>query len=226
MPPRTHDVRCPKCGETYRAELVDAIDATLEPALKAELLSSRLFERACPACGARWHAARPLLYHDRAKLLLLWLHPGETTDQARSRLGPALEGMIEPDLRPAYTMRLVRSPLDLIEKVFIFDAALSDMIIEVLKVTAAGLAPAAQGAELRFSPTHEGQLIGRELPFAVVRPGEKVGRMSVPGAHYERVAERFPGIMIAFEAAKGGPIMVDQAFALEIIKSAAGAQGP
>lgn len=223
---RTADVRCPGCGETHPAQIAGSINVSLEPALKAELLSSRIFQRACPSCGKRWHASQPLLYHDMANLLLLWLYPGELTDEARGRLTSTLEGAVDADLRAAYTMRLVTNPLDLIEKVLIFGAGLSDMTVEVLKIMAEGLAPAARGATLRFSPPQESNFVGKDLPFAVVRPGEKVSMLSVPWAHYQMVTERYPGLTVAAEAAKGDLISVDQGFALGQIRPAARAKGP
>jgi hypothetical protein len=211
-------VRCPQCGQTQSANVHDAIDAVLDPALKADLLSSRLFQHTCAACGGRWHAARTLLYGDPVKLLLIWLHPGETDDEARRRLTEAIDDKVGLGVREACTLRLVKTPPDLIEKVLIFDAGLSDMIIEMVKLTVAGLAPAAQGAQLRFSPSQPGLLEGQKLPFAVLRPGEKVGTMNVPWAHYEMVINRFPGLLVSAEAAKGRLITVDETFALDAFK--------
>ncbi len=224
-PTRTQAARCPRCGETHPVEVRDAIDVAREPALKAELLSSRLFAHACPACGARWHAARTLLYQDAGRGLFIWLFPGEATEEARARLRSALDGAVGAEARAASTLRLVSDPRDLIEKVLIFDAGLSDMIVELLKVFAAGLAPGAPGATLRFSPTHGGDLVGHELPFALVGPGDQIARLSVPWAQYAMVAERYPGTMVAAEAARGELVTVDQAFALDAIKAAA-AGGP
>jgi hypothetical protein len=161
-----------------------------------------------------------------AKLLLLWLYPGDNPDEAKDKFNVDAEALAPPDLRGAYTMRFVRTPPDLIEKVLIFDAGLSDMVIEVLKVMAAGLVPAARGAEIRFSPTQERSLAGQPLPFAVLKPGEKPGMMTLPWAHYQMVTGRFPGLLIEAEATKGKLVVVDQAFALETIKPAAGIAKP
>jgi hypothetical protein len=215
---RLQEVRCPQCGQTQGANVHDAIDAVLDPALKADLLSSRIFQHTCAACGGRWHAARTLLYGDPVKLLLIWLHPGENTDETRRRLTAAVDDKIGVGVREACTLRLVSSPPDLIEKVLIFDAGLSDLLVEMVKLTVAGLTPAAQGAQLRFSPPQAGVLVGQELPFAVIRPGEKVGTMHVPWAHYEMVTNRFPGLLVAAEAAKGQLVTVDEGFALDAFK--------
>lgn len=212
------EVRCPRCGETHRAAVHDTLDVARHPALKGELLSSRLFQHACPSCGGTWHASRTLLYQDLSQELLLWLYPGEKTDEARRRLTSALDAAVGAQRRAACTMRLVGNPHDLIEKVLIFDAGLSDMMIELLKVTVSGLAPAAHGADLRFSPTQPRLLAGAALPFAILRPGEKVARMDVPWAHYEMVSARFPGLLIAAESSKGSLLTVDQAFALDALR--------
>lgn len=217
-PSRLQEVRCPRCGQTHGATVHDAIDAVLDPALKADLLSTRLFQHACPACGERWHAARTLLYGDPVKGLLIWLYPGAADDEARRRLTAAVDEKVGPGVRETCTLRLVASPPDLIEKVMIFDAGLHDMVVELIKLTVAGLAPAAQGARLRFSPPAAGSLVGQDLPFAIIKPGEKVATMLVPWAHHEMVVERFPGLLVAAETSKGSLVTVDESFALDAFR--------
>ena len=224
--PRNQPLRCPRCGEAHEAVVHDVVDAAAEPALKAELLSTRLFQHACPACGERWHAARTLLYRDTARGLLCWLYTGDATDEARRRLSAALDAAVGPGARASSTLRLVGDPRDLIEKVLVFAAGLSDMIVEVVKVFAAGLAPAARGAKLRFSPPRSGDLVGQDLPFAVIKPGEKVERMGVPWAHYVMATERFPGLMVAAAATRGELITIDEAFALDTIRAGGSSKGP
>lgn len=226
-PSRTQEVRCPKCGQTHSAEVHDLINVAQAPALKAELLSTRLFQRACPSCGARWHASQTLLYHDVMQGFLIWLYPGEKTDEVRDRLTVALERVVGADTLAVSTARLVGSPHDLIEKVLIFDAGLSDMLVEIVKVMASSLVPAARGAKLRFSPKQEGLFIGKDLPFAAVRPGEqKVETLIMPWAQYAMITERFPGMMIAAAAAKGKLVAVDEAFAVDAIKAISPAKKP
>jgi predicted RNA-binding Zn-ribbon protein involved in translation (DUF1610 family) len=218
--PRTQQVRCPHCGQTHAARVHDTIDAVREPELKAELLSTRLFQHACPSCGRGWHGARTLAYHDVSKGLLIWLYPGETTGDVRRRLRAASEGIVEGGGAPSYAMRLVSSPHDLVEKILIAEAGLSDVMVEVLKVFAAGLVPGVGDATLRLSPPGPGLLFGHDLPFALVKPGEQPRRVSVPWSNYELVAERLPGLLVTVEAMRGELATVDREFALAMIKTA------
>ena len=118
---------CPHCGNAFEADAVAAINTERDPELKEKLMSGALFIRECPYCGGRTLARFPLLYHDPAEKVMIWLSDGSADTEARMKAavsGNEFEG---------YTGRIVDTPGALIEKVKIFDAGLEDTTLEMAK---------------------------------------------------------------------------------------------
>lgn len=70
-------IRCPNCQTPIQAEIEQIVDAGLDPAAKARLLSGGLNFIRCPNCGYEGQLATPLVYHDPEKELLLTYMPAE-----------------------------------------------------------------------------------------------------------------------------------------------------
>ena len=120
-------LKCPNCGKAFEVEAVAAINTEREPELKERLLSGELFIRECPHCGARTLAKFPLLYHDPAERLMIWLSDGSADTEAR------MQAAVTGNDFEGYTGRIVDTPGALIEKVKIFDAGLDDIPLEMAK---------------------------------------------------------------------------------------------
>lgn len=118
---------CSRCGKTFEVEAVPAVNAERDPAGKEKILGGELFVHECPHCGARNLVAFPLLYHDPAARLMIWLSDGNPGTEDRMREALSAEG---PE---GYTLRIVDSPGQLIEKIKIFDAGLEDVAMELCK---------------------------------------------------------------------------------------------
>lgn len=140
------ELKCSRCGQVFEATSYQSINTTADPHLKERVRDGSLFVAECPYCGTRNLLRYNTLYHDPSAKLMVWLLP---------------EGFDPPDgvaeaVRElsGYTLRLVREPGDLIEKVCIADAGLEDTVMEVCKwVTRQELAaknPEAAGARMRF----------------------------------------------------------------------------
>ena len=92
-------MKCPNCGKAFEVEAVAAINTERYPELKERLLSGELFLRECPHCGARTLAKFPLLYHDPAEKLMIWLSDGSADTEARMQAavtGKLTEGDSKP----------------------------------------------------------------------------------------------------------------------------------
>ena len=120
-------LNCPRCGAAFEVEAVAAINTERDPELKERLLSGELFIRECPHCGARTLAKFPLLYHDPAEKLMIWLSDGSADTEAR------MQAAVAGNDFEGYTGRIVDTPGALIEKVKIFDAGLDDISLEMAK---------------------------------------------------------------------------------------------
>lgn len=68
------DVTC-ACGHTFKAELYQSANVTLNPDLLKRILSGEMNVVACPSCGCRFHVEVPFLYHDMAGGEMIWVYP-------------------------------------------------------------------------------------------------------------------------------------------------------
>lgn len=156
---------CSNCHKQTEIEVCQRINAVLDPELKSRVKDGSLFIWECPYCGQRNLARFETLYHDPEARLMVWLLPGDgLPPQAVESAVKELDG---------YTLRLVREPGDLIEKVNIADAGLEDIAVEMCKwVTRRELSaknPAAAEATLRFLRTEGAD---HDLVFALPLNGQ------------------------------------------------------
>ena len=121
------EMKCNRCGAAFEVDAVAAVNTERNPELKEKLISGELFVRECPQCGARLLAKFPLLYHDPAEKLMIWLSDGSADTEARMQAAVGGEDFA------GYTGRIVDTPGALIEKVKIFDAGLDDISLEMAK---------------------------------------------------------------------------------------------
>jgi len=119
-------VRCPGCGAEHEAELVQSLNARLEPELVQRLVRGELGVLAC-ACGKRTQLAATLLYHDPDRDYFCQVCPGGEAAMAKGAEAFATIGAVG-------TRRLVPSQNALIEKVKLLEAGLADWAIEMIKV--------------------------------------------------------------------------------------------
>ena len=137
---------CSHCRQQTEIPVRQSINTALDPEVKARVKDGSLFVWECPYCGHRNLAVYQTLYHDPDARLMVWLLPGE--EQAPQAIEEAVKDL------EGYTLRLVRSVGDLIEKVNVHDTGLDDVVLEMCKwVTRRELAeknPAALDAALRF----------------------------------------------------------------------------
>lgn len=120
--------RCRRCGTEKEVPSLNIINTESNPELKEKLLSGRLFLWSCPHCGADNLVKYPLLYHDPAQKLLLWLTDGiPEVEEKMAKTIAAEEGLQD------YTARIVDTPGEMMEKIKIADAGLDDVAMEICK---------------------------------------------------------------------------------------------
>jgi CpXC protein len=75
---------CP-CGEVFSSPIYDYINVAKDPQLQYTVLAGLLNVSTCPSCGRRAAIARPLIYSDPARHLLIYVHPrSDVPEEARS----------------------------------------------------------------------------------------------------------------------------------------------
>jgi len=123
----TIKARCPACGTSHDAALVQSINARDQPAVVERLLAGDLNVLACE-CGRRTLLEATLLFHDPERAYFCQACPGGEPAMAA---GARAFETVAPSLA---TRRLVPSHNALLEKVLILRAGLDDSTLEVLKV--------------------------------------------------------------------------------------------
>lgn len=120
--------RCAKCGKVSEVQAPGSVNVGTNPEMKEDVCSGRIFVWNCHECGTANLARWPFLYHDPQQRLMLWLSDGNASTEARMVSAIAAQEGLE-----GYTMRIVDTPGDLIEKINIFDAGLDDIAVELSK---------------------------------------------------------------------------------------------
>ena len=123
--PSKGTVTCPKCHGTFPQTIWESINTDLLPNLPEKVISGEFFTLQCPHCGHTFYAEYTMLYHDIKHRAMVWLvTPGDDrVDEIRSAA-----------TIPGDTTRMVRSALDLAEKVSSLEAGRDDRGIEFYKL--------------------------------------------------------------------------------------------
>ncbi len=102
------------------------IGTVSNPELQKQILEETLFDWTCPVCGYKAQMVYPLIYHDRAKGLMIYLAPGSSSEELSGILSqyPQMEQVMR---------RKVPTLAALKEKILIFDAGLDDVAVEMVK---------------------------------------------------------------------------------------------
>lgn len=119
---------CPHCSGTHKLTVYSGINVVDSPELREKVMNGSLFTWDCPHCGSMNLVSEPVLYHDPAKSLMIWLSgTGSLPEEKLKAVFSSDESLKN------YTARLVDSIGDLIEKVKIFDSGLEDTVMEMCK---------------------------------------------------------------------------------------------
>jgi len=127
---------CPSCGTFFSTEGYDVINATLDVALRDEVIWGRIFDFTCPSCEHHFRSPYSLAYKEMEKEYIIFLNLEEAagdSDESTSE-NQLIEDQIAETraLFPTYRIRVVHDMMDLIEKIHIFSAGLNDKIVTYL----------------------------------------------------------------------------------------------
>ncbi len=114
--------QCPNCRLEQEVVLWDSVNVSLNPELKEKVLSLDLLRLRCSGCQGILMLGYPMVYHDMGRPLMISFNPG-----------PSGEESAVPPFMNDYTLRCVRTPEQLAEKIVIFDHDLDDRAVECLK---------------------------------------------------------------------------------------------
>lgn len=115
------EILCKKCLYHTHIKSHTLMLPELEPNLRTKILDGQMFSYTCPRCQQIIQYIHPFLYHDKQHQFLIFMSKEEKDmEELQSQF-------------PLTTIRLVREPAQLIEKIRIFEDHLDDRIIELLK---------------------------------------------------------------------------------------------
>jgi hypothetical protein len=194
-------VRCPACAREQDVQLVQAVNAAKDVAVKKRLLAGELNVLECE-CGKRTPLAANVVFHDPAKDLFIRVVPGGD-DKAMAEAAAQFRAAGVTGVQ-----RLVPSLNALIEKVKIFDAGLEDWAIEMTKVLLLSTTGTLD-VVLLFAIADEHVL--RWVRFDAY--GRSPEPVASPRDAYERIASR--------EASRPAPdeYQIDRAWAVEAVRA-------
>lgn len=134
---KTYPIRCPKCRHEQSVQLYESVNVKTSPDLKTLLMSNQLNVVACDQCHASFRVEKPLLYHDPARRLMIYLLPvaEEAVEDGQRQFAESLTKLngVLPEGINAPEVCLVFSRTELVERIFLFDADLKERIIEYIK---------------------------------------------------------------------------------------------
>lgn len=121
---KTITIECPKCREAFEIKGYETINASLDEALKAKLMTGEIFLHTCPKCGESFGQPYSMTYQDMEREFFLVLDIGSIN----------AEVVVEEakEMFPGYKIRVDTDLMDFLEKVQIFEANLNDKIIVYL----------------------------------------------------------------------------------------------
>ncbi len=134
------EIACRACGQRWARPVATFLDEPDHLAAALEALREDRFQRfACPGCGQRVIAARPLRWCDRRARTWIAMLP-EAAEPQWPRWERDVHTMArwdieqEGDATDGWTLRLVFGLLSLREKLLIAEAGLDDAVVELLKL--------------------------------------------------------------------------------------------
>lgn len=117
--------------------LYESINVKTDPELRQQLMANAINVVRCKGCELSFRVDKPLLYHDPARRVMLYLVPMtdeavENGERQFAQLLLTLENVLPADIRPP-TIGLVFNRVELVERIFLLEAGLNERIIEYLK---------------------------------------------------------------------------------------------
>jgi uncharacterized protein (UPF0212 family) len=129
-------IDCPTCGARFETSYWQSLNAELNPAEKEQLLSGKLFYKTCPKCNSEHQFVYPIIYHDMAHKVMIYLALNEEDAETIKKHLETIDKspMVGLISFAEYQYRIVLSTNELREKAMIFNCGFDDRVIELIKV--------------------------------------------------------------------------------------------
>jgi len=125
-----HQIPCPSCGHSSEFKRWDSINVDLDPEMRKEAISGRIFKWTCPHCGETFTVPYGTLYHDMTRKLMIYYLPVRPADGK----GLTIRGANGPYKKfDGYTYRCTYEIHDFQEKIQQLESGLNDCAIEIMK---------------------------------------------------------------------------------------------
>ncbi|MBQ7960256.1 MAG: CpXC domain-containing protein [Clostridia bacterium] len=119
---KTITVNCPACFEDSSFEIYTAIDAKSSPELKEKIFNRDIFKFSCRECGEEILVAYDCTYTDEENKYIVALLSDE---KENSDSNMTVDG---------YTLRIVRSINEFVEKLALIEDGIDDKVTELYKI--------------------------------------------------------------------------------------------
>lgn len=209
-------VRCQACGNEQPFTIWASLNSTLDPEAKKRLVKGELHSFTCASCGDVARLEYNLLYHDMERHWMIWLLP--SGDWPGS--GPSLSLSNLLPIGEDYHLRVVRSFNELLEKIYIVDAGMDDLLIEVIKLFLWQNIREEEGIDdgiLLFSGVRQGEE-ERELTFVLLSEDKK-GRFAISQSQfYDELVRDHPELFNREVPKSSAWMQVDGAYATQQIE--------
>ncbi len=134
MENKNYTIRCPECHTKVTIERPTGINVQNNPEYKAKILNGSLFNEKCPKCGQNLQIVSRIAYHDMEKRLMLYFRPITSKEDLESFDYDSIKSAIEDNFKvQGYSVRVVTTVNELMEKIKIAEFGLNDGIIEIAK---------------------------------------------------------------------------------------------
>src|SRR5208282_4358612 len=157
-------ITCPRCQHQQAFTAWQSINVTLDPTLKEKLIDRSLVTFQCKQCGHTTGINPKLLCHDMDRRVMIML--GYQSPDALESPEPLV-----PTFQADYSLRLVSSMNELIEKILLLDADLDDRAVETFKLAVmANIGESQRGEkpQLFFNGVYMNDESQEQIEFALV----------------------------------------------------------
>ena len=117
------NICCPACVETGQFTQYKKIDINKNPELREKIFSREIFKFKCPECGEEILVAYSTIYFDEENNSVICLLPEEVSTEDFNKF--RLDG---------YSLRIVRTINNFIEKIAMLEDGIDDRVIELYKL--------------------------------------------------------------------------------------------
>lgn len=129
------EIACDHCGKMMRTKVYPIININEVPKLRSKIMDASLFIQKCPSCGKDVMFPYSTIYSDDRNGLIISMacDEKEYADALALNKSTDMYGNMMRQINANGELRLVRTPLELAEKVCVRESHYDDRIMELMK---------------------------------------------------------------------------------------------